>query len=982
MTNFSEPQTPPRCGESNSESIDAQTPDFPGHVPSGLPEMTNPEASQAVEPPWIASTDGDSAGSGAASQISPAGPPPPNPRNPTAPHTLRYDIETRSRVDLPTVGTAKYAADPSTEILCLAYAVEDEPVRLWVPDWVAEKIGAPLEPVPSVFFEAAVNPNWMVEAHNASFEIAHSPILESRYGFPAIPLEQRRCSMAMAYAAALPGALEKAVDALGLPFPKDKEGQALMRRMSKPRPDGSWIEDAESLKRLCVYCQRDVEAERVLSKALLPLIADEQKLWVLDHTVNTRGFGVDAPLLEAAQRVVTKTEAKLQADFRELTGLDSTNQTAKFIDWLGAHDCAVDDVQKGTLGHALRRKGLTPDVRRAIELRLQLAHASAVKIEALLAWRGADDRVRGTLKFHGASTGRWVGSGPQPQNFKRDSDGVDAKIAAVMAGGAGLDSPVEAVGDIARAMIVAAPGHRLMIGDFSGVESRVLAWISGQQSKLDMWEKFDRTGALADDPYYILGRACGLAEDIARAKGKICDLAFGYMGSFGAWKAQAPDGDLSTDEDIERYKKSWRTRHPRTVAFWRGVNDKAIAAVRTPGKVFEYGRLRFVRDGNFLRIMLPSGRALSYPFPRIGRDKYGNTSVFFKDASGGKWVDCHFGQGAYGGLWAENVVSAIARDLLAGAMLRLDAAGYPIVLTVHDEIVAEVPDGFGSLEEFRSLITAAPAWVTSPLPIAAKVRESPRFSKPDKPRGGAAAESAAELAPEINGGVRHPDELAAMLGDAGNGAGHNGATASQVTADAIAQPAGITGKFGGLAGVVNGLLADIQSMCARSAPLVPEPEESESDPDEPAVLLDDDGGVDHDDAKTPQAAAGTIAESAGAQRPAGVAGELGDLAGIIRGLQASMGSAAPPIGEEPAGNGSADIGGGSAGNGSAEPRGNGYAGNGHADDYPHGEQRTGSHSVATYLYRDHLGGNHTKITKMAATATRRAQYPQSVLGRR
>jgi DNA polymerase bacteriophage-type len=244
-----------------------------------------------------------------------------------------------------------------------------------------------------------------------------------------------------------------------------------MRRMSKPLPGGGWIEDTASLERLYTYCRRDVEAERALYKALPPLTAEEQRLWALDAMINDRGFAVDGELLEAAHRIVTEAEANLQAEFRELTSLDSTNQVEKFIAWLAAHECVVTDVRKGTLHHALRRKGLDANVRRAIELRLQLAHASAAKIEALLTWRGRDNRVRGSLVFHGASTGRWVGRGPQPQNFKRDSAGIDAKIAAVRDGGAELDSPVEAVGDIARAMIVAAPGHRFLIGDFSGIEA-------------------------------------------------------------------------------------------------------------------------------------------------------------------------------------------------------------------------------------------------------------------------------------------------------------------------------------------------------------------------------------------------------------------------------------------------------------------------------------------------------------------------------
>jgi DNA polymerase bacteriophage-type len=658
--------------------------------------------------------------------------------------------------------------------------------------------------------------------------------------------------MAMAYAAALPGALEKAIAALGLSHPKDKIGQTLMRRMSKPASDGSWVEDAESLARLCEYCRRDVEAERALSKALPPLTDDEQKLWVVDQIINDRGFAVDAALLEAAQRVVVETEAKLQAEFRDLTELDSTNQTAKLIAWLAAHDCNVTDVQKGTLHHALRRKGLTPDARRAIELRMQLAHASAVKVEALLAWRGADNRVRGSLTFHGASTGRWIGRGPQPQNFKRDSEGIDTKITAIMNGGAELDSPVEAVGDIARAMIVAAPGHRLLIGDFSGIESRVIAWISGQLSKLDQWAKFDRTGALADDPYFIQGCACGLAKDIARAKGKICDLAFGYQGGLGAWKAQAPTDDPSTDADIKRYQHSWRKQHPYTVAFWHGVDDKAIAAVRTPGKIIEYKRLRFVYEGNFLRITLPSGRALSYPFPRIERGKYGYPRVMFKDASGGKWADCGHGHGAYGGLWTENIVSAIARDLLASAMQRLEVAGYPIVLTVHDEIVCEVPDGFGNLEEFRSIITAKPDWVTGVrLPIAAKVRESARFSKSDAGVvvsfvwSESVAESAAETAVELDDlePADQDDELDALLDAAG---GADRGDPDRGDPDRSDPP--------------------------WSAPLAP-------DEIEPLLGGDGDSG-ERDSATAPRAGAGAIAAEVGAQ-------ELEGLAGVVGGLRAA-----------------------------------------------------------------------------------------------
>lgn len=650
---------------------------------------------------------------------------------------LHRDIETRSALDLKVVGAARYAADPTTDVWCVAFAVDDGPVQIWYRS----------EPIPEVFFEAARNPEWIVVAHNDAFERAiEENILAARYGWPLVPIDRHRCTMAMAQAAALPAGLDRLAEALELPIRKDKEGARLMLQMAKPRKPRAgedpniyhWHDEPEKIERLGAYCQRDVEVERAAAKHLPPLIDAEQKLWTLDAIINARGFHVDTPLLEASRQVVTMTEAALQAEFRELTGLDSTNQVDKLVAWLGEKGCAVTDVQKSTLRHALRRKGLDPIVRRAIELRLQLAHASAAKIDALLAWRNADGRVRGSLQFHAASTGRWAGRGPQPQNFKRDGEDIDAKIEAIMAGGAGLASPVEAVGDIARAMICAASGCRLLIGDFSGIESRVLAWISGQQSKLDQWAKFDHTGLPDDDPYVVIGRSFGHSEEKARASGKIGDLAFGYQGGVGAWQNFAPEDDASDEATIKRYRDKWRADHPRTVQFWYSIDRAAIAAVRHPNMDQCVGRLTFRFAPPFLCITLPSGRALRYPFPRIETGRFDRSCVIYKDASGGKWTDCNFGGGAYGGLWAENIVSGVARDLLAAAMQRLDAAGYPVVLHVHDEIVAEVPNDFGSLEEFKRLLIEAPDWAAG-LPIAAKVREGQRFSKPSGSEPAAAA---------------------------------------------------------------------------------------------------------------------------------------------------------------------------------------------------------------------------------------------------
>jgi DNA polymerase len=630
-----------------------------------------------------------------------------------------YDTETRSAADLKVIGAHRYAADPTTEVLCVGFAADDGPVEIWTPG----------QPIPEPVTEAARDSSWQAIAHNASFDRQiMERILHPRFGWPLVPPGRHRCTMAKALAAALPGALGKAIEALGLPYPKDRAGATLMRRMAKPKPGGGWIDDPASLERLQKYLRRDVEALRALYRALPPLTEDEQQLWQLDAIINSRGFHTDGALLEAAHRVVAAAEAKLQSEFRELTGLNSTNQVAKLIAWLATAGCIVTDVQKGTLKAALRRKELAPEVRRAIELRLELAHASAAKVEALRAWRGLDGRVRGTLQYHGAATGRWVGRGPQPQNFKRDGENIEAKIAAVMNGGAGLTSPVEAVGDIARAMITAAPGHRLLIGDFSGIESRVLAWASRQQSKLDAWETFDRDPSPDNDPYVIIGRAIGHPAETARAYGKICDLAFGYQGGAGAWKNMAPEDDASDEATIKRYRDAWRRQHPATERFWDALDRAAVRAVARPATSQRCDRFLFQFDAPFLRISLPSGRSLSYPFPRIETGKYGSQRVMFLDNAAGKFVDCRFGHGSYGGLWTENIVSAIARDLLAAALTRLEAAGYPVVLHVHDEVVCEVPDGFGSTEEFKRILCEVPAWAEG-LPIAAKVRNGLRFSK-------------------------------------------------------------------------------------------------------------------------------------------------------------------------------------------------------------------------------------------------------------
>ena len=244
----------------------------------------------------------------------------------------------------------------------------------------------------------------------------------------------------------------------------------------------------------------------------------------------------------------------------------------------------------------------------------------------------------------------------------------------------------------------------LIGGDFSSIESRTLASVAGEEWKLDAYRRFDATHDPRDEPY--CETACKIFRvpsgsytkaSPERAVGKTCDLAFGFQGGLNAWRKFEPD--KFSDEEVENFKSEWRAAHPKIKRFWYDIDQAAVTAVHERGRTVRCGPVVLRYAGAFLQIKLPSGRKLSYPFPRIIEDDRGRPRVVFADNAAGKFVDCRGGQGAYGGTWTENIISGIARDLLAEAMLRVEAAGYPIVLHVHDELVCEVPIGFGSEQQ-------------------------------------------------------------------------------------------------------------------------------------------------------------------------------------------------------------------------------------------------------------------------------------------
>ena len=551
----------------------------------------------------------------------------------------------------------------------------------------------------------------------------------------------------MALALGLPARLDTLANTLELANRKDAAGQRLMLQMMKPRKARKdeapgqtyWFDDEERLQRLHSYCAQDVETEREAYERLSRLSPAEQVIWLLSTRINDRGFHIDRNFAEAARRIAHAAAPEIDAELAEITGdaVTGINQIARLLAWLKQQGYSAKSLDHKAIEKQLLKDDLPPWVRRVLELRQGGAQAAVKKIDALLARAGADDRVRGSFRYHGAATGRWSGEGPQPQNLKRpEVEDIDAAIAAVITGDYAYvkeryETPLSVIGDCSRSMICAAPGHVLIGADFSSIESRVLAWVAGEEWKLDSYHRFDCTHDAADEPYrataaLIFRTTPDAISKEQRGIGKICDLALGFQGGLNAFRKFEPE--KFTDEEVETFKTEWRAAHPRIKQFWHDIDRAAWTAVHTRGRVVQCGRVFFKCAGAFLLLKLPSGRKLAYPQPRIEIEDPRHQAVVFADNAAGQFKDCRHGNGAYGGLWTENVVSGIARDLLAEAMQRIEAAGYPIVLHVHDEIVAEVPVGFGSTAEFTQLMTHVPGWALG-LPIAASAWSGQRYRK-------------------------------------------------------------------------------------------------------------------------------------------------------------------------------------------------------------------------------------------------------------
>lgn len=663
---------------------------------------------------------------------------------------LHLDFESKSAADLLKVGADNYTKHASTDALCVGFAMDDAPVDLLVP---GDYEFAP--------FLDYIRGGGEMGAWNAPFELAMwNNVMVRRYGWPILKPEQCICIMARSYAMAMPGKLENAAPAFGIDYRKDMAGNRVMLQLSQPREilaDGAvawWTESEfpEKFKSLYAYCKTDVEVERAIAKRALALTAGEQKIWQLDYRINQRGVRIDRPAVVAALELVNTEKVRLNERIRAVSSNSIATCTAvkQITDYLKIRGCEVPDgIAKEAAKDILNDPATPPDCKEVIILRQEAGKSSTAKLETMLGRAGADDRLRGMFQYHGASTGRWAGRGVQLQNLPRSSlssTAIDEIFDLLHTDGARSGStidmiygpPLSVLSDCLRGFLRAKDGHELVGADFANIEGRVLAWLAGEEWKLEAFRAFDR-GELPD--IYVQGysRAFGVSlqsvTDSQRQIGKVMELALGFGGGKGAFQQMAKGyGVKVKDIHAEDIKHAWREVHSHTVEFWRNLEEAALSAILAPGIIYSAGALgrqiKFRVLGSFLWARLPSGRPLCYPYPKIelvetpwGALKDGITFMAMNSVTN-QWERTK----TYGGALSENATQACASDLLREAMLRIDSPETPVILHVHDEIVTEPLKSTIDVKWFERRMAENPPWAIG-LPIAAKGYARARYAK-------------------------------------------------------------------------------------------------------------------------------------------------------------------------------------------------------------------------------------------------------------
>lgn len=610
---------------------------------------------------------------------------------------LHIDIETYSPESLADCGVHRYAAHPDFRILLFAYAFGDNPVTV-----IDLASGMTL---PAPVRRALTDPKITKVAHNATFE---RTCIGAMMGQQLDP-EQWECTMVQCARCGLPLSLGEAAKALGLEAQKMTEGKKLIKQFCTyhDAPAGLFgaqggpmqpNDDPKGWETFKEYCRMDVEVEREIDKALAWLVPTdtETELYALDQRINDRGVMIDRELVDNAVRMDTIYKARLNTEAQRITGLDNPNSATQLRKWIfDRTGLQLDTLRKDQLPDIKNATNDT-DVHRVIDIRAELNKTSTKKYETMQMTAGKGARIRGLLQFHGTRTGRWAGRLVQmqnlPQNHLRDLD-----LARQILKEGDLDTMELCYGNVPdtlsqliRTAFIAPEGRTFAVCDFSAIEARVLAWLTGEDWVLEVFRGHGKIYEATAAQMY----GCKV-EDISktdprRQKGKIAVLALGYGGGTGALAAMGGERKGLSSEDMNALVRDWRKANPNIVKAWRNIEIAAQRCVTSGLDQKAYGLVfhRRPEDGT-MTVTLPSGRELCYRNMTTATNRFGGSSLKYQGVNSTTnawgWIE------TYGGKLTENIVQAIARDCLAHTLLTMDALGYRTVFHVHDEIICEVP---------------------------------------------------------------------------------------------------------------------------------------------------------------------------------------------------------------------------------------------------------------------------------------------------
>ena len=645
---------------------------------------------------------------------------------------LSCDIETFSDVDLIRCGVYKYADSPNFEMLLFAYAVDDGDVH------IIDIAGG--EELPEKIIQAIKSDTVVKTAYNAQFErVCLSRYLKLPDGEYLNP-QSWYCTAVQAAELALPLSLADVGSVLGLERQKMTEGKELIKYFCVPckptKSNGNCTRnrpchDINKWETFKKYCMRDVDVERQIADKLkmYPISDEEHRLYVLDQIINDRGVLVDSELAEQAVKLNSIQTAVAVEQAYMITGLENPNSVTQLKQWLKEKGVEIESLSKKSV------KSLADetdgDVSEMLKLRLLMAKTSVKKYEAVIRSVCSDNRVHGMMRFCGANrTGRWSGNILQPQNLPQNhlpdltlardivKDG-DFEMLDMMFG-----NVPNVLSELIRTVLIPKPNHRFIVADFSAIEARVLAWIAGEQWRIDTFKNGgDIYCASASKMFKVPVEKHGVNGEL-RQKGKISELACGYGGSVGALKNMGAVEMGVQENELQGLINDWRNANPHIVRFWYEVGNAAMKAIKEKTTV-PLGKLVFAYERGILFIRLPSGRRLSYIKPRIGTNRFGGDSITYMGInSAKKWDRLE----TFGGKLTENIVQGTARDLLANALINAANAGYDTVFYVHDEIICEVPNGYGSVDELCKLMCIKPEWADG-LPLNADGFECEYYKK-------------------------------------------------------------------------------------------------------------------------------------------------------------------------------------------------------------------------------------------------------------